>query len=225
MPTKFSNNGSSSLAGAINASANTVTVQSGDGAKFPTLAAGDTFPATLIKLVSGVEVREIVTVTAITGDIMTITRGQEGTTATTFSAGDRIENRLTAAVANGFVQGGNQANPKIRVANYIDKTTTNAAATGTVTLDCDTADIFDLTLSGATTLALANLPTLSGETFAILVRVSQGATAYALTWFSGISWLTPGGVAPAAPAANKTIEYILTTKNGTAWLGRKGAYN
>ena len=108
---------------------------------------------------------------------------------------------------------------------FIDKTTINATATGTVTLNLSTADVFDLTLSGNTTVALSNIPTLSNETFAFVVRVSQGGTAYTLTWFSGITWLTTGGTAPAAPSASKSVEYIFSTTNGTNWTGRKGAAN
>lgn len=108
---------------------------------------------------------------------------------------------------------------------YRDKTYENNVATGTVTLDLSQADVFDLTLAGATTLAISNAPALIGETFAIVIRVSQGATAFALTWFSGITWLTSGGTAPAAPAANKSVEYILSTMDGTNWIGRKGAAN
>jgi len=113
--------------------------------------------------------------------------------------------------------------PRSSMAQYIDKTVANAAAAGTVTLDLSTADVFDLTLSGNATLALSNAPALSGETFSIVVRVRQGATAYSLAWFAGITWLA--AVTPVAPAANKIIEYILSTTDGATWLGRKGAAN
>lgn len=114
---------------------------------------------------------------------------------------------------------------RVSSAQFIDKTVTNAAAAGTITIDLSQADVFDLTLAGATTLAISNAPALIGETFAIVIRVSQGATAFALTWFSGITWLTSGGTAPAVPAANKSVEYILSTADGTNWIGRKGAAN
>jgi|GEM_PF-893693 hypothetical protein len=113
--------------------------------------------------------------------------------------------------------------PRASMAQYIDKTVTIAAATGTVTLDLSAADVFDLTLAGNTTLAVTNAPTLSGETFAIVIRARQGATAYTLGWFPGITWLASS--TPAAPAANKIVEYILSTSDASAWLGRKGAAN
>lgn len=226
MGIKFANNAVSTLAGALTTGATSLTLFTFDGAKFPVLGAGDYFMMTLTKIVGGAAQREIVKVTARSGDVCTMMRAQEGTTALTFSAGDVADNRITAGTADLFVkQGESLTADEIRGTNFIDKTATNAAATGTVTLDMSAADIFDLTLSGNTTLATSNLPTLSGETFAILVRVSQGVTAYALTWFGSITWLTTGGSAPAAPSASKTIEYVLTTTDGTNWLGRKGASN
>lgn len=125
------------------------------------------------------------------------------------------------AINGGSVSGAS----RVSSAQFIDKTATNSAATGTATLDLSQADVFDLTLAGATTLAISNAPTLSGETLSIVVRVSQGATAFVLTWFGGITWLTSGGTAPAVPAANKSVEYILSTMDGTNWIGRKGAAN
>lgn len=113
--------------------------------------------------------------------------------------------------------------PRASMAQYIDKTVTNGSATGAVTLDLSAADVFDLTLSGNTTLSISNPPVLSGETFSIIVRVRQGATAYSLAWFSGVTWLAIS--TPATPAANKIAEYVFTTTDGAEWLGGKGRSN
>jgi microcystin-dependent protein len=94
MALKLSNNGLSVLAGAIAASATTLSLQSGHGPLFPTLSAGDWFPLTLTQSSGGFEV---IRVTARSGDNLTVTRAQEGTTALAFVAGDRAELRLTAA--------------------------------------------------------------------------------------------------------------------------------
>jgi hypothetical protein len=100
---------------------------------------------------------------------------------------------------------------------YFDKTVTNATATGTVTLDCSLGSIFDITLTGNATLAFSNVPTPSGETYTVLVRVRQGSTAYTLTQPTGTTPITSGGTTPATPAASKLAEYIYSTVNGTAW--------
>lgn len=62
-------------------------------ALFPTLSAGDYFFATLV---STTGLYEIVKVTARVGDVFSITRAQEGTTAKSFPADSRFELRVTA---------------------------------------------------------------------------------------------------------------------------------
>lgn len=95
---RLSNNGLSTLAAGITSSDTSITVATGDGSKLPALSAGQWFMATLVKSTGTLE---IVKVTARSGDVLTITRAQEGTTAAAFSTGDRIEHRLTAGTVMG----------------------------------------------------------------------------------------------------------------------------
>lgn len=161
---------------------------------------------------------------------------------TAAGVGDAVENAEAAAAAAQAAAGlpalaGNRRKPlavsddelqatfrdELSLAKYIDLAVVNAAATGSVTLNLALASVFVLTLSGNTTLAVSNLPALTGEVLTIVVRITQTATVRTLTWFAGITWLNANG-APAAPAASKTIEYILTY-DGASWLGRRGAGN
>lgn len=98
-----------------------------------------------------------------------------------------------------------------------------ANATGAYVLNAGTTGFFNLTLTGNTTLSVTGLPTLSAtETLVLVIRVSQGATAYSLTWPAGIIWISSGGAVPSPPTANKTIEYTLTFE-GSQVFGRKGS--
>ncbi len=94
MGIKLSNNAFGTLAAGINSSATSITLATGQGARFPTLSAGDYFYATLIDTSNNVE---IVKCTARSTDVLTVTRAQESTTARSYSTGDRLEIRLTAA--------------------------------------------------------------------------------------------------------------------------------
>lgn len=94
MPVILKNNVDSVLAQAINASETAMVVATGEGTKFPALAAGEYFYATLV---SAQGTREIVKVTAKSGDTLGIIRAQEGTTANSFGPGSRVEMRVTAA--------------------------------------------------------------------------------------------------------------------------------
>ena len=94
MSVKFANNAFGTLNAGINNSATSITLSSGQGARFPTLASGEYFYATLIDTSNNLEV---VKCTARSTDVLTITRAQESTTAQAFAIGDRIELRVTAA--------------------------------------------------------------------------------------------------------------------------------
>jgi len=93
MGIKFANSAFATLAAGINSSVTSITLTTGQGARFPSLAGGDYFFATLIDTSNNLE---IVKCTARATDVLTVVRGQESTTARAFSTGDRIELRITA---------------------------------------------------------------------------------------------------------------------------------
>lgn len=101
MTLKFSNSASATLASSITSAATSISVSSGLGALFPSLAAGDYFYATLV---NSSNLLEIVKVTARSGDVLTVTRAQEATTARAYNSGDKLELRLTAAGMSNLAQ-------------------------------------------------------------------------------------------------------------------------
>ena len=125
--------------------------------------------------------------------------------------------------ANTF--SGKQIAPIISAKNMLVGDVQLGSVSGATTLNFTNGQFFTLTTSGAVTLSVSNIPTLANESLVFVVSVTQGATPYAITWFGGITWVTTGSVAPSAPGANKTTEYIFTTTNGTSFLGRVGASN
>lgn len=105
MAEKFANNATSRLASAITAADVSLTVTSGQGSLFPSLAGADFFLSTLVSSTA----REIIKVTARSADAFTIVRAQEGTTAAAFAAGDTVELRATAGTLDRFIQTGDAA--------------------------------------------------------------------------------------------------------------------
>ena len=104
MPQLFANNAKSTLAAAILSGATSMTVATGDGAKFPAVTAGNYFLATLAAVTGATETAwEIVSVTARTGDVFTIVRAQEGTTAAGWAISTPVELRLTASTMTTLV--------------------------------------------------------------------------------------------------------------------------
>lgn len=95
---QFANNAKSLLLAGISSGATSLTVLSGEGAKFPNPSAGQYFYLTLeerLPVDAENPVREIVKVTARSGDVMTITRAQDGTSAVAWAIADKVELRVT----------------------------------------------------------------------------------------------------------------------------------
>ena len=89
----FANNAVTTLDANLGIGVLSLTVAAGDGALFPSPTAGDWFYATLE---SGAN-KEIVQVTTRATDVFTIVRAQEGTSDQSWSIGDTVELRVTAA--------------------------------------------------------------------------------------------------------------------------------
>lgn len=93
MALKLKNLAASRLSQNITDSDTFVTVDDGDA--FPTTdAPGDWYPAAIV---NDLAQTEFVRVTARNGNVLTVTRGQEGSIRRAYSAGDAIELRLTVA--------------------------------------------------------------------------------------------------------------------------------
>jgi alpha-tubulin suppressor-like RCC1 family protein len=88
------NNATGVLASGILSGATSLTLQSGQGARFPTITGTNYFWATLIDASNNIEIVKCTAHTAAS-DTFTITRAQQDTTAKAYLAGDRFEMRVT----------------------------------------------------------------------------------------------------------------------------------
>ena len=133
MGVKVTNNAFGTISAGINSSATTVTVDSGQGARFPTLGSGDYFYGTLIDTSNNVE---IIKVTARSTDSMTVTRAQDNTTARAFSIGDRLELRPTAALFEDILAGGVEvvADTSPQLGGNLDLNSNNITGTGNLNI-------------------------------------------------------------------------------------------
>lgn len=91
----FSNNASTTLAAPITIGSTALTVAAGTGILFPNPTTGQVFTLTLSDAATGL-LNEIMLVTGVSGDTFTVVRGQEGTNAQNWAAGDIVQNLNTA---------------------------------------------------------------------------------------------------------------------------------
>ena len=231
MTIKFTNNATTTLASGINSSVTSLTVASGTGTLFPTLSGSDVFYATLANLAGTVE---IVQVTARSTDTFTIVRAQDGTTAASWSAGDKVELRPTAAGLAAMAQTANNlsdlaststARTNLGAAALASAQTFTAAQRGTVSALTDGATItpdfavannFSVTLGGNRTLA--NPTNLTAGQSGIITITQDGTGNRTLAY--GSYWKFAGGTAPTltttASAVDVLAYYVESTTRITA---------
>lgn len=195
---KLTNNAVGRLASNRSTTDTSLILQAGEGVRFPSLAAGEFFRATLVRSSDGAI--EIVNVTARATDTLTVTRAQEGTTALAFLAGDRVELRLTA--------GAFQYN-----ADWLEAFAANAnnLASGTVPAARLTGT-YNISISGNAATA-TNATQLGGVAASGYAR-TDGAGASG-TWNISIS----GNAATATSATSATNA---TNASNVPWTGVSG---
>ncbi len=174
MGIKYSNNAKTTLSSGINDSVTSATVAS--GAVFPALSGGDYFYATIET--TDFATKEIVKVTARSGDTLTIVRAQDNTSAAAFSSGDFVELRVTAAVLEDATEPTTGITAGTVIASKAIITDSNKDITGgrniTISgeLDAATLDISgDADIDG--TLE-ADAMTLNGTTITTTATLSTG---------------------------------------------------
>jgi hypothetical protein len=233
MAIKLTNSASTTIAGAITATDTQLSVAAGDGAKFPTLGAGEWFPLTIVDANGNYE---IVQCTARNGDVFTIARAQEGTPGKAFASGSRADLRITAAVLAAFMSKANNlsdladvaaaktnlgivmATEAEIIANNANGSilTTDAAwaaagwtnlgnVTGSITLDASLGTKFYGTLIGNVTVTVANMKSGQQIDYAFFQDATGGRT---------ISWTAAGVCYP-----NSTVPAVNASASALALIG------
>ena len=194
---RFTNNATSRLAGNLSAAGLSLTVTPGDGAKFPSLAAGQYFTATLVKADG---TKEIIKVTARATDTFTIVRAYEAAagvqTAFSFSAGDKIELRMTAgalgneldrldlaALTRAVTKSANYTVVEGDISTLIRVDTSGGACTITLPQISSLTDAFEIVVTKITAdVNLVNVTPSGGDTI-------NGGSAYSLSSSFQSAWV------------------------------------
>lgn len=181
MAALYTNNASTILASGITNSATSLTVQTGNGAKFPNPTSPDYFMCTL-QGVSGTPI-EIIKVTARSTDTFTIVRAQEGTTASAFNANDIVELRVTAGEMTNLATAGANSN----ITSLTGLTTALSTAQGGTNVSSAGASGNVLTSNGTNWVSSAPVVGVFGQVFTAsgTFTIPSGVTALKVTVVGG----------------------------------------
>jgi len=187
----FANQAQTTLALPVNNVQTTIIVASGTGSYFPAPSTGQAINLTLVNSTNSL-ITEVVQCTNITGDVLTVIRGQEGTVANQWNIGDFVINFMTAGTAQSFTQTYGLENGlysaqftnmltttgQVNTAptnpyDLVNKQYADSLVTGSAKGECQVATTANITLSG--------LQTIDGYTTIVGDRVlvkNQGNQAY-----------------------------------------------
>ena len=217
----FKNNTWGQLASQLTAGATTATLTAGHNFTDP---GTDWYLATLIGVTGTTETSwEIVKVTDVSTNTLTIVRAQEGTTDATWPAGTRIELRLTA--------GATESKANLGTAAYTASTDYAVAAKGVTNGDShnhsgvDGAQIAYSSLSGTPTLpsgaivGTTDQQTLSAKTLTGLKETKVAVSAAEINlatgnWFTKTISTTTAFTVTNVPSSGTAVSFILDLTNG-----------
>lgn len=162
----FANQAQTTLALPITSTQTTITVASGTGSYFPAPSTNQSITLTIVSALSGL-ITEIISCTNITGDVLTVARGQEGTVARAWNQSDFVINMMTAGTGNAFAQlyaldngyyspvfnnmfttTGQVANAPVNGNDLVNKSYVDSVTQGLFKAECQVATTANITLLG-----------------------------------------------------------------------------
>jgi hypothetical protein len=147
------------------------------------------------------------------GQLSSVANGNIGISNTT--PADKLAiNGTTNFIGNSTISGN-----QVRTGRLVEGMTNNATASGTVTLDLSTRNVFNLTLTGNTTIAFSNPPS-AGNAQMITIITRQDATgSRTLTWPASVKWSYSQNPVIATTPNYADVFTLMTIDGGTTYAG------
>jgi len=131
--------------------------------------------------------------------------------STTLQVGGITTHAANVVMANNFIT-------RPVLAGYSEHEVSNAAVTGTFTLDFSTANFFDLILTGNTTISPSGVPANTRMVSATLVAKQDATGGRTITWPTGTKYA--GAVSPPATTTANAVDIwsIMTYDAGNTYI-------
>ena len=220
MTVLFANNANTTLAAGITSSATSISLATGTGSLFPSPSGGNFYIATLTDAATGL-VNEIVHVTAMSGDVATVVRAQEGTTGHSYLTGDYFNMLVTAGTMQQFFQKSSMPVPQTALtygvaigASYSGSVSVTLSPTppvagylvaqGSLNLGAQAAAAVTATLSINGTTQSYDVTEMSQTHYGVAAVAAGGACVAQLT-------VTSGTTSPAITGSYQVLLYFVPT--------------
>ena len=125
--------------------------------------------------------------------------------------------KTVTADANGDVN----LSEELKAKSYNETYSAITSSSGTATIDCESGNVFSLTLSESVTTFTWSNPPASGTAYFFALKVIQDASAsgYTIAWPASVDW--PNATAPTLTATASAVDQFVfyTHDGGTTWYG------
>jgi hypothetical protein len=140
------------------------------------------------------------------------------------TGGSTVQNSgWTLSDANALTAGGvfDMNGNRAKLKDY-SETTVIANTSTTYTIDLESGNVFNLTLTGDCTYTFSNPPASGSAGAFTLIQNQDGTGSRTVTWPASVEWA--GGSAPAitSTASSTDVFTFITTDGGTTWYGFTG---
>jgi len=103
--------------------------------------------------------------------------------------------------------------------DYGETAVTNATSGSTETLDLESGNVFDLTLTADCTITLSNPPASGTSGSFTLILRQDGTGSRTVTWPASVDWASATAPTLTTDASAVDVLTFMTVDGGTTWLG------
>ena len=108
---------------------------------------------------------------------------------------------------------------ELKAKSYNETYATASSSSGSLTIDCETGNVFQVTLTENVTSTTFSNPPASGTAYGFTLRVIQDSTARTIAWPAAVDWAA--ATAPTLSSGSGAVDVFVffTTDGGTTWYG------
>ena len=154
---------------------------------------------------------------ATAGHVLTHSSG--GATAWAATGDDTTKLPLAGGTLSGAVVAADQIISRAVFKDYGETAVTNATSGATETLDLESGNVFDLTLSANCTITLSNPPASGTSGSFTLILRQDGTGSRTVTWPASVDWASATAPTLTTDASAVDVLTFMTVDGGTVWLG------
>jgi len=154
---------------------------------------------------------------ATAGHVLTHSSG--GATAWAATGDDTTKLPLAGGTLSGAVVAADQIISRAVFKDYGETAVTNATSGATETLDLESGNVFDLTLTANCTITLSNPPASGTSGSFTLILRQDGTGSRTVTWPASVDWASATAPTLTTDASAVDVLTFMTVDGGTIWLG------